>query len=71
MKNLHNLWHEKFKGLFPNQITIEGQSVIKGYIEMNNEQREMIQELYRKSNDRMSKLISINLGELGYSVNTK
>lgn len=64
-------WDEKMKRLFPNQIMLTGETVITGNIEMNNEQREMIQNLYRKSNDRMSKLISIDLGELGYSVSSK
>ena len=42
---------------------------VKGEVEINNEQRKMIEDLYRDSNTRLSEMISMDLCRLGYAVN--
>ena len=42
--------------------------VIKGEVVLSQKQHDQIRELYKKSNIRTTKLLSINLGKLGYAV---
>ena len=42
--------------------------MIKGEVVLSQKQHDQIRELYKKSNIRTTKLLSINLGKLGYAV---
>ena len=42
---------------------------IKGSVKINDNQRQLIEDLYRNSNTRLAKVISMDLSRLGYSVN--
>ena len=46
-----------------------GGVVVKGSVKINDNQRQLIEDLYRNSNTRLAKVISMDLSRLGYSVN--
>ena len=46
-----------------------GGVVVKGSVKINDNQRQLIEDLYRNSNTRFAKVISMDLSRLGYSVN--
>lgn len=44
-------------------------AIIRGSVKWSDDQQKLIQDLYRDSNTRLSDMISVDLGRLGYSVN--
>ena len=71
----------KYKGLIPERYQDSVKSmrdlflkrfggyVLKEGVKINNEQRKMIQDLYRDSNTRLAEMISVDLDRFGYAVN--
>ena len=49
-------------------ISKREKAVIKGEVVVTQKQKEQIRRLYRNSNTEAAKMISIDLGKLGYEV---